>query len=56
MRIVKSLGFVLAALGIVLGVLSFVGVLEVPVGLLLLPTIGVILILTFGERTRRARR
>ena len=55
MRSVKPIGYVFVAIGILLGVLAFLGLIHPPVYVAILPTIGVIVVLIAEIRLRQTR-
>lgn len=55
MRIWKALGFAFVLVGLVLGVLSLLGAVDLPAGFLVLPTVGAVLMLIIVLRAQRER-
>jgi len=55
MRALRPIGFTFVGIGIILGVLSFLDVVHLPVFVTLLPTIGVIIVLLAEIRLRQTR-
>lgn len=53
MRTVKALGYVLIAIGVVLGALSLLGLIDAPSSLLTLPAVGGIIALMIVLRGQR---
>ncbi len=55
MRSLRPIGYILVAIGILLGVLTFLGVIHPPAFVTILPTIGIIIVLIAEVRLRQAR-